>query len=65
MSLEWRTPEHEDDFVRYPVYAGKVPAVQRVRKLQVRDYRHSVRYPSQTRRRNAVMCLSVKLEGRT
>ena len=36
MSLEWKTPEHEDDFIRYPVYAGKVAAVQKVRKLQVR-----------------------------
>ncbi|XP_076442322.1 uncharacterized protein LOC143281175 [Babylonia areolata] len=34
MSLEWQTPEHDDDFVRYPVYAGKVMTVQKVRKVQ-------------------------------
>ncbi|KAL8615543.1 hypothetical protein ACOMHN_028206 [Nucella lapillus] len=34
MSLEWKTPEHEDDFIRYPEYAGKVMTVQKVRKVK-------------------------------
>ncbi|KAK7104271.1 uncharacterized protein [Littorina saxatilis] len=34
MSLEWQTPEHDDDFIRYPMYAGKVASVQKVRKIQ-------------------------------
>ncbi|KAK7463918.1 hypothetical protein BaRGS_00038084 [Batillaria attramentaria] len=34
MSLEWETPEHDEDFIRYPVYAGKVCTIQRVRKVQ-------------------------------
>lgn len=34
MSLEWETPAHDEDFIRYPVYAGKVRTIQRVRKVQ-------------------------------
>jgi hypothetical protein len=35
VSLEWQTKEHADDYMRFPVYAGKVALVQKVRKVTV------------------------------